>query len=326
MFGFRYRKTGPTTYTLLYRNGSVIREGIGLSFWYFAATTIVVEVPLATVDVPFFFEDLSADFQSVNVQGQLTYRVSDPKKLAALMDYSTDFWGRYTSEDPRKLNERLVSTVQVLMADRLRSMPLRELLTAQQPLSEAVLAGLRASPQVAMLGLEILSLVIVAVRPSPETAKALEADAREQLLRQADEAVYARRNAAVQQERTIKESELNTELAVEEKKRQIREKKLAAEIAAEEQRLALVATRVENERKQADAAAYALEAKLKPLRETDWRTLLAASSTVMDPRTGVALALRELAENAAKIGNLNVSPDLLAGLMDEAERTPTRGK
>ena len=36
---------------------------------------------------------------------------------------------------------------------------------------------------------------------------------------EADEAIYARRNAAVEQERRIKESELNTEIAVEEKQR-----------------------------------------------------------------------------------------------------------
>ena len=35
---------------------------------------------------------------------------------------------------------------------------------------------------------------------------------------------------AVEQERTIKESELNTEIAVEEKKKQIAEKKMEAEV------------------------------------------------------------------------------------------------
>ena len=74
--------------------------------------------------------------------------------------------------------------------------------------------------------------------------------------------------------------------------------------------------RNDDERKQADAQAYALEAMMKPLRATDWRVLMAASSARMDPRTGVALAFRELAENAAKIGQLNISPELLAGLIN----------
>src|ERR1019366_3725274 len=53
------------------------------------------------------------------------------------------------------------------------------------------------------------------VKPAPETSRALEAEAREALQRRADEAIYARRNAAVTEERLIKESELNTEIAVE---------------------------------------------------------------------------------------------------------------
>jgi len=51
------------------------------------------------------------------------------------------------------------------------------------------------------------------------------------LLREADEATYARRNAAVEQERTIKENELNTEIAIEDKKHQMREAEMAARIS-----------------------------------------------------------------------------------------------
>ena len=100
--------------------------------------------------------------------------------------------------------------------------------------------------------------MILAITPTPETSRRFEAEAREALQRRADEAIYARRNAAVEQERSIKESELNTEIAVEAKKRQIRETQMAAEIAVEEQRSELVDPRVENERKDADSAAYAL--------------------------------------------------------------------
>lgn len=316
MLGIRYLKTGPTAYTLVYRNGHLVREGAGLAFWYYAPTAQLVRVPLETVDVPFAFEDVSADFQFVSLQGQLTYRVADPKKLASLMNFSIGPTGYYVSDDPKKLSERLVAMVRVLCADQVHQMTLRDLLAAQRPMSESVLANLRALPQVAMLGLEIMSLAIVAIRPSPETAKALEAESREGLLREADTAIYARRNAAVEQERLIKESELNTELAVEEKRRQIRQKKIAADIEAEEQRQTLINTQVENDRKQADSRAYALEASLKPLRETDWRVILATQSDRIDPRTGVALAVRELAEKADKIGNLNISPDLLAGLLN----------
>ena len=65
-----------------------------------------------------------------------------------------------------------------------------------------------------MLGVEILALSILSIKATPEMAKALQADAREKLLQKADEAIYARRNTAVELERQIKENELNTEIAV----------------------------------------------------------------------------------------------------------------
>src|SRR5439155_18161206 len=73
-------------------------------------------------------------------------------------------------------------------------------------------------------------------KPKPETARALEAQAREELLRNADEAIYSRRNSAVEQERAIKENELNTEIAVENKKRQIKEAQMDADRAVRERR------------------------------------------------------------------------------------------
>ena len=85
------------------------------------------------------------------------------------------------------------------------------------PLSASVLAGLKSSEGVAQLGVEILNLSLLSIRPTPEMAKALEAEAREALRRRSDEAIYARRNNAVELERRIKESELNTEIAVEDK-------------------------------------------------------------------------------------------------------------
>src|SRR5205814_7155120 len=93
---------------------------------------------------------------------------------------------------------------------------------------------LTASTEVAALGLEVLGLSLLAIKPTPDTARALEAETREQLLKEADEAIYARRNSAVEQERAIKENELNTEIAVENKKRQIRETQMEAERTVQE--------------------------------------------------------------------------------------------
>ncbi|MDA0658770.1 MAG: hypothetical protein O2931_01220 [Planctomycetota bacterium] len=192
--------------------------------------------------------------------------------------------------------------------------PLRDVLVGSDLLVGEMLTGLRQAEVVSLLGIEIMGLSILSIKPTPEMSKALQAEAREELLRKADEAVYTRRNAAVLQERTIKENELNTEIAVEQKKRQKRETQMAADIAVEEQRSMLVDHRVGNEKKESESRAQALGQLLEPLKGVDWRTIMAATGGG-DAKLNIALAFRQLAESAEKIGELNISPDLLATLM-----------
>ena len=311
----RYMKAPPTTYVMQFKDGRVKREGPGLSFFYWAPTTTVVSVPLASSDVPFVFNEVTQDFQAVTLQGQLTYRVADPKLLSGLLDYSVKPSGEYASEDPSKLEERLVQVAQVRARTVVQTLPLREVLVSANVIEGKVLAALRETEAVRMLGVEVQGFSLLSLRPTPEMARALEAEAREALQRRADEAIYARRNAAVEQERRIKESEIATELSVEAGKRQIREAQIAADIAVEEQRASFMDRWSENERKAAEAKAYALEKTLAPVRNMDWKVLMAATGGGNDPKLNIALAFREMAENAGKIGELNVSPDLLRSLL-----------
>jgi hypothetical protein len=315
MMGIRYMKAAPTTYVLHYAGGQLKRQGPGMAFWYYAPTSVIAAVPLGGVDVPFAFSEVAADFQAVTIQGQLTYRVADPKKIAGLLDFTVAPNGAYLSDDPATLSDRLIPVAQVLARAVTQRHTLREILTRSEALVAEVLPALRKDPAITMLGIEVLGFSILSLKPTPDMARALEAEAREALQRRSDDAIYLRRNNAVEQERIIKENELGTEIAVEAKKRQVRETQMAAEIAIEEQRKTLIETRVANERKDADSRAYALEATLKPLRTMEWKTLMAVAAGGGDPRTMIAVAFRELAENAGKIGELNVSPELLQSLM-----------
>jgi len=315
-----YMKASPTTYLLHYSGGRLRREGRGLSFFYWVPRSTVVSVPLASADMPFAFAEITADFQQVTVQGRLTYRIARPRELAALLDYSITPRGSYRSDDPEKLPERLVQATQTLARAVLERQSLREALGSVEQLTTTVRAGLANAESVVRLGVEVLDLAIASVRPSPEMARALEAEAREGLQRESDEAIYARRNAAVEQERRIKENELSTEIAVQEKQRLIRETRMAADIAIEDQRAALIQRRSANERQDADARAYALNATLEPVRSMDWRTLMALSAGGSDPKVLFGLAFRELAENAGKIGQLNVTPELLGSLLNSERK------
>ena len=315
MFGFRYLKSTATDYIVHYTGGQVRREGVGLAFIYYAPVAVISKVPIGSSDVPFVFEEVTADFQDVTIQGELTYRISEPKRLAGLLDFTLDTNGRYRSDDANKLNERLVREVQILARSFTQQAQLGAVLTGSGSLVDTVRQGLGQAEAVQMLGVEILGVSIVGIKPSPDMAKALQAGAREQLLREADEAMYARRNAAVEMERQIKENELNTEIAVEQKKRQVRETQMQADIAVEQQRSDLVERRVENERKEAQARGEALRATLEPLKDVDWRTLTAASAGSLDSRRLIAMAFTDLAGNADRIGTLNITPDLLEALI-----------
>ena len=336
MIGIKFIKVQPTTYLLQYRGGKIVREGLGLSFFYYAPTTSLVTVPVASADVPFIFQETTADFQSVTIQGQVTYRISEPKRLAALLNYTLDKDGEtYVSEDPEKLPERVIHVINVLARAELQKLPLREAIRASDALVQAVKARLAAAEEITSLGLEVLGLSILAVKPTPETARALEAETREQLFREADEAVYARRNSAVEQERAIKENELNTEIAVENKKRQIRETQMEAEravqekkhlvqkealeanIGMEDRRKSLVALAAENAKAEADARAYGVSSTMKALGSADAKILQALATTGMKPEQLIAFAFQELAGRADKIGQLNISPDLLRELMNK---------
>src|SRR5947208_15123315 len=141
-------KVPPTTYVLHYQNGKIRREGAGLSFFYWAPTSTIVAVPLASADVPFVFQEATADFQSVTIQGQLTYRVADPKRLASLLDFSVDKRRAYYSEDPRKLAERLVHSLQTLTRAITQELSLRAALVSPDAIVVEVLAKLRQSEAV----------------------------------------------------------------------------------------------------------------------------------------------------------------------------------
>lgn len=339
MLGIRYIKAGPTQHILHYKDGKVIRSGTGLAFFYYQPTSSIAVVPVSSTDVPFIFNEMTADFQPITVQGQLTYRITDAELVASLLNYTVAKSGvGYESEDPAKLSQRLVNLTQVLVRAEVLARPLQAAIRAADEISDAVLAKLQESETVAALGVGVLALAILEIRPTPEIAKALEAESREALLRQSDQAIYDRRNAAVEQERRIKENELNTEIAVEEKKRQIRETKASADLAVEtkqqqvreaqmvgqikleEERKQLAAAQAENARILSDAEAYKLAASLRPLQELDNKVLQVLAVQTAEPRLMAAMALKQLAENAGKISHLSITPDLLQTLLEEQKK------
>lgn len=333
MFGLQFIKVDPTVYLMQYQRGKLVREGPGLSFFYFAPFTSLVAVPVGSTDLPFIFKEVTADYQDVTVQGEVVYRVADPVRLAQMLNYTMDAENQeYVSDDPDKFPQRIMNQVQVQIRNELQGLTLRDALVSSDMLVAKVKAALIISDVLGSLGVEVLDFSILAIKPTPETARALEAAVREQLMKEADEAIYDRRNASILQERAVKENELNTEIAVEIKRRQIRETQMDAEravqekarllqeeqmasrIALEERNRELVQLTVENAKVEADAKAYGIAAVMESFAKIDPKVLDSLASVGMEPNQLIAVSFRALAESAAKIGELNISPDLLREL------------
>ncbi len=352
MFGIRFVKFKPSEYAILFRRGSVIKQGAGLSFFYYAPSASLVNLPADSRDAQFIFQETTNDFQSIDIQGQITFRVQDPPRLASMLDFTIDAQGRLTGDGPEKLPVRLTNLVQVLLREKLSALSLRASLAAGPELVTHLRARLKDAPAIVELGLEVLDVTILRISPTPEMARAFEAAARETLLKEADEAIYMRRNFAVEQERKIKENELQTQIAVEQKNRQIREEQMRAEIAVQEQQKLIEEKKMETqelvERRRSEIAAQQLDAEAK--REVERKRLVAAENENaiararanaegiklelqslsglapellevlalhgLDARTLISRAVRELANNSSKIGTLNLSPDLLQSLID----------
>ncbi|WP_290886818.1 SPFH domain-containing protein [Arenimonas sp.] len=336
MFGIRYVKSSPSHYLLQYRNGQIVREGTGLAFFYFAPRSSLVSIPLTATDVPFMFEEITRDFQSVTLQGQVSYRVAQPKLLSEQQDFSLLANGAYASEDPQRLPVRVLNAVKAQFRALLQEVDLRDLLQGTERLSKTARGGLATAPSLVALGIEIGDLGLLAVKPNPETARALEAPMREQILKQADDATYTRRNAAIEQEQLIKESELRSELVVEQKKRQVREtqveservilekkhqiqaQELAGRVTLEKKNGELVQLQAENQRREADVRAYGTQVLVQAMQGLDPRTLQALVMGQASPEALMAVGFQTFADNAAKIGEFNFSPDALRQLARKA--------
>ncbi|MFN5851617.1 MAG: SPFH domain-containing protein, partial [Pirellulaceae bacterium] len=146
MFGISYFKGQPSHYIQKYTGGVKRQSGQGLSFFYFPFQTQIVAVPTQSIDQPFVFNDISRDYQTVSVQGQVTYRISDPEKAAALLNLAIDpKTGQHVTEDLRVLGQRIVNMLQIATHEEVESRTLEACIRESQAIGTAVCASPRAN-------------------------------------------------------------------------------------------------------------------------------------------------------------------------------------
>ena len=335
MFGINFIKADPSTHIMQYRDGQVVRQGTGKAFFYYAPRCSLVAVPVNSKELPFVFSLQTKDFQSLTVQGQVTYQITQPELASARLNFAINTNSRYLSEDPQKVDERVSRAVQVMLRDLIECRDLKSALTCASELTGQLSNALDEYGPLAQLGIEINDIALTAITPNPETGKALEAEMREALLREADEAIYGRRLASIEQEKNVQESELETQRALQVKKQALEQQKLEAERARMQQKFQLqqekiaaqvddeqalqnlVALKAENERAEADSGAYAIRTKMEAFAGIDSERLKVLSLSNMGPEQLIAQAIENLTLGDNKIGQLNLAPDLLQSLLNQ---------
>ena len=315
----RHLRSTPTTHIVTMRRGKYRSRGTGVSFWFRPLTAVISEVPVDDRELPMAFRARTKDFQDAMVQGTVTYRVTDPAVAAQRVDFSIDTKsGVWRATPLQQLASLLTETAQQHALNLLVRTSLADALsTGVTTVRDAVEAGLRSDERLAATGLDVIGVRIVAIRPEEEVERALQTPTREQIQQDADKATYERRALAVESERTISENELQSQI----------------ELAKREE--LLVAQRGANARKSAEEAAAAnkIEAAAQASRQTTLAKASAESKRVIGEAeaaaetaklgaySGVsegmvlALAARGAADNLPQIGNLVLTPDLLAPVL-----------
>ena len=224
----RFKKFNPNEYVMVVKKGQVVKEGLGLSVLFNELSTSIMVVPSTAFDGEFAFDDLvTSDYQSVCVQGVTTFMITDYEKAAKMLDFAYNpqiKMGDKISDAVESLESRINNIIKAIVIREVSRKDVRAVLRISDEMSKAILESLAGDDSIGKLGVSVVSVNILGITPRPETRKALEAAAREQILKEQDDAIYKRRNAAIEQERIIKENEINTEIAVAEKEKEKEEK------------------------------------------------------------------------------------------------------
>lgn len=333
----KYKKFEPTEYVMKVKKGKVVQKGLGLSFFYNTMTTSMMVLPATAFDASFAFDNImTSDFQSVSVQGDISYTITDYEKAAKMVDFSYKSSKKENqdvlSEAKQKMAKRIMNLAKVYVTKFISTKNVRTAIISGDALAADLRDNMKQDETMQEFGLELISISILGILAKLDTQKALEAATREEILKQQDDAIYKRRNAAIEQERIVKENELNTEIKIAEKQKEKREKemetkrmvqekqaeldakKLENDILLEEENSKLVDLQTENEKKKSDAKAYDSEVLLKTFAGIDTEIVKALAASGMDSKALIAKAFVEIGDKADKIGVLNVSPDLLETL------------
>lgn len=301
------------------RAGTLIRSGAGQAFWFRSAGTALAQVPLIEREQTVLVKAVSSDQQDVNVQVSLTHRIADPPAAAQRFDF--DLFPRSSSTEALgawQIGELVARIARSVTIARIATMTLEEALdSGMNAVAEALNAATAGEERLASTGVEICDVCVLSVRPDEAVESALRTPLLEQLQSEADRALYERRTLAVEQEQQISKTELASKLELERRRADLvaQEGQNARRQAEEKAAADLVEANASAERRNILSAAQAEEiaqvgAAKNEVEKARLDALAALGADVLK-----ALALRDLAGNLPDVGQINITPDMLQGVL-----------
>ena len=298
----------PASHIVHYRGETVIRSGRGISAWVWPLNETVAEIPVDDRDLMLVVHGRTSDYQDVTVQGVVTYRVSEPERLARRVDFSIDLrTGQYAREPITRIEALLSQLAQEEVLRYLARSSIHEVLTdGIARVREAIDTALAAAPQLPEFGLTVTAVRMTGIRPNPDLEKAIEAPVRERIKQDSDEAAFSRRALAVEKERAIAENEMQNRIELAK-----REERLVEQEGANAKRKALDAA--DSDRITADAEARHIETVdgARKKLEREWLTALEdAPGPVL-----ATIAATSFADHINRIDSLVITPDMVSSLL-----------
>lgn len=324
----RHIRADANAFVLHYKGARLVQSGRGLSFWFMPLSASIAELPADDREVSFVVHGRSIDYQDVTVQGVVTYRVTDPETLSQRVDFTLDLAsGAYKKQPLEKIALVLSQLSHEHAWGYIATTDVRQILAdGHTHIRAAVSAALIDDAGLRDMGIEIVSVRVASVRPTPDVERALEAPARERIQQAADEAGFARRALAVEKERAIEENALVNQIELART-----EERLIAQRGANAQKEALekaaaerIAVEARAERTRTEAAAQAIA-----VRDVEGARLAIEKSRLdayeeLPASVMMGLAAQELASKISRIDHLNVGGGDFGPMLRELMEAGTR--
>ncbi len=155
-------------------NGRVVRHGRAMDCMV-TRRRRVIAVPRVSVTARMGFSARTSDMQSVDVDGEVMYRIVSPMRAASTFDFTVDpRTNEHLSDGPTAIRRTVLSVARDLMRDEISRMGAERVLGREPEVGRAVLIRLRHSPRLRELGVRPVDVFIKELGMKPETVRAIE--------------------------------------------------------------------------------------------------------------------------------------------------------